>query len=72
MLFIKKNNGKFCMCIYYQDLNKVTIKKKYMLVRIDDLFNQIQEVVRFLKINLRSKYYQLTIRNKDYLKPPSD
>ncbi|XP_019238670.1 PREDICTED: uncharacterized protein LOC109218738 [Nicotiana attenuata] len=53
------------MCIDYQQLNKVTIKNKYPLPRIDDLFDQLQGAKVFLKIDLRSGYHQLRIRASD-------
>ncbi|XP_042983327.1 uncharacterized protein LOC122312723 [Carya illinoinensis] len=59
------NDGTLRMCIDYRELNKVTIKNKYPLSRIDDLFDQLQEVAVFSKINLRSGYYHLRMRDKD-------
>ena len=53
------------MCIDYRQLNKVTIKKKYPLSRIDDLFDQLQVANYFSKIDLRSGYYQLRVRECD-------
>ena len=53
------------MCIDYMQLNKVTIKNKYPLPRIDDLFDQLQGACTFSKINLRSGYHQLKIRAAD-------
>ncbi|XP_019258625.1 PREDICTED: uncharacterized protein LOC109236846 [Nicotiana attenuata] len=53
------------MCIDYQQLNKVTIKNKYPLPRIDDLFDQLQGAKVFSKIHLRSGYHQLRIRASD-------
>ena len=52
MLFIKKNDGIMRLCIDYRQLNKVTIKNKYPLFRIDDLFDQLQGASVFLKIDL--------------------
>ena len=43
MLFVKKKDGSMCLCIDYRELNKVTIKNKYSLPRIDDLFDQLQD-----------------------------
>jgi hypothetical protein len=53
------------MCIDYRSLNEVTINNKYPLPRIDDLFYQLQGVKYFSKIDLRSGYHQLTIKEAD-------
>ena len=58
MLFVKKKNGSMRMCIDYHELNKVTIKNKYLLPRIDDLLDQLKGAVVFSKIDIRSGYYQ--------------
>ena len=65
VLFVKKKDGSFRMCIDYRYLNKVTVKNKYPLPRIDDLFDQLQGDCTFSKINLRSGYHQLKIRVTD-------
>jgi len=62
MLFVKKKDGTLRLCIDYQELNKITIKNKYPLLRIDDLFDQLQGVGVFSKIDLRSGYHQLRIK----------
>ena len=56
------------MCIYYRELNKITIKNKYPLPRIDDLFNQLQGTRNFSKIVLRLGYHQLRVREEDVSK----
>ena len=56
------------LCIYYRQLNKVTIKNKCLLPRIDDLFDQFQGANAFLKIDLRFGYHQLKIRKTDVSK----
>ena len=56
------------MCIDYHQLNKVTIKNKYTLPRIDDLFNQLQAESYFSKIDLRLGYHKLRVRGVDILK----
>ncbi|KAL5538563.1 hypothetical protein UlMin_044881 [Ulmus minor] len=65
VLFVKKKDGTMRMCIDYRELNKVTIKNKYLLPRIDDLFDQLQGAAVFSKIDLRSGYHQLSVREKD-------
>ena len=57
VLFVKKKDGSMRLCIYYRQLNKVTIKNKYPLSRIDDLFDQLKGAIVFSKIDLRSGYY---------------
>ena len=53
------------MCVDYRELNKVTIKNRYPLPRIDDLFDQLKGATVFLKIDLRSRYHQLNIKESD-------
>jgi hypothetical protein len=65
VLFVKKKDGSLRMCIDYRSLNEVTIKNKYPLPRIDDLFDQLKGAKYFSKIDLRSGYYQLKIRLSD-------
>ncbi|GJR13571.1 putative reverse transcriptase domain-containing protein [Tanacetum coccineum] len=65
ILFVKKKDGSMRMCIDYCDLNKVTVKNVYPLPRIDDLFDQIQGVRWFSKIDLRSGYHQLKVQEED-------
>ncbi|KAG8491003.1 hypothetical protein CXB51_014135 [Gossypium anomalum] len=65
VLFVKKKDGTMRMCIDYCQLNKVKIKNKYPLLRIDDLFDQLKGASVFSKIDLRSSYYQLRVRDSD-------
>ncbi|GJU39781.1 putative reverse transcriptase domain-containing protein [Tanacetum coccineum] len=65
VLFVKKKDGSFRMCIDYRELNKITIKNRYPLSRIDDLFDQLQEACYFSKIDLRSGYHQLCVHEDD-------
>ena len=67
VLFVKKD-GTLRLCIDYRQLNKVTIKNKYPLHKIDDLFNQLWGVSIFSKIDLRSRYHQVRINGEDVLK----
>ena len=64
-MFVSKKDGSLRMCIDYRSLNEVTIKNKYPLPRINDLFDQLQGAKYFSKVNLRSGYYQLKIRPRD-------
>nr|GEV50012.1 hypothetical protein [Tanacetum cinerariifolium] len=65
VLFVKKKDGSFQMCINYRELNKLTVKNRYPLPWIDDLFNQIQGSSVYSKIDLRSGYHQLRGREED-------
>ncbi|GJS23463.1 putative reverse transcriptase domain-containing protein [Tanacetum coccineum] len=64
ILFVKKKDGSFRMCIDYRKLNKLTVKNRYPFLRIDDLFDQLQESRVYSKIDLRSGYHQLRVREE--------
>ncbi|WMV45493.1 hypothetical protein MTR67_038878 [Solanum verrucosum] len=66
--FVKKKDGSLRMCIDYRQLNKVTIKNKYPLPRIVDLFDKIQGASYFCRIDLRSGYHQLRVNENNILK----
>jgi hypothetical protein len=61
ILFVNKKDGSRRMCVNYRNLNEVTIKNKYLLPRIEDLFDQMRGAKVFSKIDLRSGYHQLKI-----------
>nr|GEU67504.1 reverse transcriptase domain-containing protein [Tanacetum cinerariifolium] len=62
VLFVKKKYSSFRMCIDYHKVNKLTVKNRYPLLRIDDLFDQLKV---YSKIDLRSGYHQLRVREED-------
>ncbi|GKD27204.1 putative reverse transcriptase domain-containing protein, partial [Tanacetum coccineum] len=68
VLFVKKKDGSFRMCIDYREQNKLTIKNHYPLPRIDDLFAQLQGARYFSKIHLQSGYHQLRVHDDDISK----
>nr|GEV72586.1 putative reverse transcriptase domain-containing protein [Tanacetum cinerariifolium] len=68
VLFVKKKDGSFRMCIDYRDLNKLTMKDRYPLPRIDDPFDQLQGSSIYSKIDLGSGYHQLRVREQDISK----
>ncbi|GJS08888.1 retrotransposon protein, putative, ty3-gypsy subclass [Tanacetum coccineum] len=68
VLFVKKKDESFRMCIDYRKLNKLNVKNLYPLSRIDDLFDQLQGSKVYSKIDLRSGYHQLSVREEDISK----
>jgi hypothetical protein len=65
VIFIRKKDGSWRLCIDYHQLNKAMIKNQYLLLRIDDLFDQMKGAMVFSKIDLRSRYHQLWIKEDD-------
>nr|GFB64955.1 retrotransposon protein, putative, Ty3-gypsy subclass [Tanacetum cinerariifolium] len=68
VLFVKKKDGSMRLCIDYRELNKITIRNRYPLPQIDDLFDQLQGAMQFSKIDLRSGYHQLQVKEQDISK----
>nr|GFB30321.1 putative reverse transcriptase domain-containing protein [Tanacetum cinerariifolium] len=68
VLFVKKKDGSMRLCIDYHELNKITIRKRYPLPQIDDLFDQLQGAMHFSEIDLRSGYHQLQVKEQDVSK----
>ena len=65
MLVVKKKDGALWLCVDYRQMNKMTVKNKYPLPRIDDLFDQLKGASVFSKIDLRYRYHQLRIKDTD-------
>ncbi|WMV46656.1 hypothetical protein MTR67_040041 [Solanum verrucosum] len=65
VLFVKKKDGTLRLCTDYRQLNRITIKNRYRLPRINDLFDQLKGAKVFSKIDLRSGYHQLRVRAED-------
>jgi hypothetical protein len=65
---VKNKHGTLRLCIDFRQLNKVTVKNKYPLPRIDDLFDQLKDARIFSKIDLRSGYHQVRIKEEDISK----
>nr|GFB85535.1 putative reverse transcriptase domain-containing protein [Tanacetum cinerariifolium] len=68
VLFVKKKDGSMRLCIDYRGLNRITVRNRYPLSRIDDLFDQLEGVKFFSKIDLRSGYHQLHVKERDVSK----
>jgi hypothetical protein len=68
VIFVKKKDGSLRLCIDYRDLNHATVKNTYPMLRIDDLFDQMKGATVFSKIDLRSGYHQLRIKEGDIQK----
>jgi hypothetical protein len=64
VLFMKNKDGMLRLCVDFRQLNKVSIRNKYPLPRIDDLFDQLKDMKIFSKIDLRSGYHQVRINDE--------
>jgi len=62
---VPKRDGSWCMCIDYREINKITVKNRYLLPHIDDLLDQLQGAKFFSKIDLNSGYHQVRIKEED-------
>lgn len=67
MLLVQKKDGSMRLCVDYRQLNKVTIKNKYLLTIIEDLMDQLVEICVFSNTDLRSEYHQIQVKAKDIL-----
>jgi len=65
ILFVTKKDGTLRLCIDYTQLNKVTIKNRYHLPQIDDMFDQLNGETMLSKIDMRSGYHQVSIKEED-------
>jgi len=68
MLLVKKKDGSSRLCVDYRQLNKLTIKNKYPLPRINDLMDHLHDAAVFSKIDLRSGYHQIRVKSDDVQK----
>jgi len=65
IIFVKKKDGTLKLCLYYRELNKISVKNKCPLPTIDNCLNQLRGMRVFLKIDLTLVYHQLRIKSED-------
>jgi hypothetical protein len=65
ILFMLKKNDSLCLCINYQDLNKITVKNWHSLNLINEILDKLSKIKRFTKLNLKNAYYRLRIQCED-------
>jgi hypothetical protein len=71
IIIVPKKYGTWRICIDYKALNKITLKNRYPLQRIDDLLDQLQHAKYFTKLDLKSRYHQVRVKEEDTRRMPS-